>query len=91
VFLRDPGLVILDEATSRLDPASEARIEQAVDRLLVGRTAILVAHRLGTLDRADQILVLEQGRIVEQGPRRALAGDSASRFAGLLAMTGKAL
>jgi ATP-binding cassette, subfamily B, bacterial len=91
VFLRDPGLVILDEATSRLDPASEARIEQAVDRLLVGRTAILIAHRLGTLDRADQILVLERGRIVEQGPRRALAGDSASRFAGLLAMTEKAL
>jgi len=87
VFLRDPGLVVLDEATSRLDPVSEARIEQAVARLLVGRTAILIAHRLGTLDRADQILVLERGRIVEQGTRRALADDSASRFAGLLAMT----
>jgi ATP-binding cassette, subfamily B, bacterial len=87
VFLRDPGLVILDEATSRLDPASEAHIERAVDRLLAGRTAILIAHRLGTLDRADQILVLERGRIVEQGPRRVLVDDSASRFAGLLAMT----
>jgi ATP-binding cassette subfamily B protein len=87
VFLRDPGLVVLDEATSRLDPASEARIERAVDRLLVGRTAILIAHRLGTLDRADRILVLEQGRIVEHGARRELVDDPESRFAGLLAMT----
>jgi ATP-binding cassette subfamily B protein len=85
VFLRNPGLVILDEATSRLDPVSEARIERAVDRLLVGRTAILIAHRLGTLDRADQVLVLEQGRIVEHGPRQTLVDDPASRFAGLLA------
>jgi ATP-binding cassette, subfamily B, bacterial len=85
VFLRNPGLVILDEATSRLDPVSEARIERAVDRLLVGRTAILIAHRLGTLDRADQILVLEQGRIVEHAPRQTLVDDPASRFAGLLA------
>jgi ATP-binding cassette subfamily B protein len=65
---------------------SEGRIERAVDKLLVGRTAILIAHRLGTLDRADQILVLEQGRIVEHGPRRTLVDDSASRFAGLLTM-----
>jgi len=86
VFLRDPGLVILDEATSRLDPASEARIERAVDRLLVGRTAILIAHRLGTLDRADRILVLDRGRMVEHGARRDLVDDPASRFAGLLAM-----
>jgi ABC-type multidrug transport system fused ATPase/permease subunit len=86
VFLRDPGLVILDEATSRLDPASEARIERAVDRLFAGRTAVVIAHRLGTLDRADRILLLERGRIVEQGTRRALAADPASRFAGLLAM-----
>lgn len=87
VFLRNPGLVILDEATSRLDPTGEAHIERAVDRLLAGRTAILIAHRLGTLDRADRILVLERGRIVEQGSRRALAEDPASRFSGLLAMT----
>jgi ATP-binding cassette subfamily B protein len=86
IFLRNPGLVILDEATSRLDPVSEGRIEQAIDKLLVGRTAVLIAHRLGTLDRADQILVLEQGRIVEHGPRRTLVDDSASRFAGLLTM-----
>jgi ATP-binding cassette, subfamily B, bacterial len=85
VFLRDPGLVVLDEATSRLDPAGEARIEHAIERLLVGRTAIVIAHRLGTLDRADQILVLDRGRIVERGPRRTLTDDSGSRFSGLLA------
>jgi ATP-binding cassette subfamily B protein len=84
-FLRDPGLVILDEATSRLDPASEQRIECAVDRLLAGRSAILVAHRLGTLDRADEIVVLDQGRIVEHDSRRSLVDDPESTFAGLLA------
>jgi ATP-binding cassette subfamily B protein len=69
VFLRDPGLVILDEASSRLDPATEQRIERAVDRLLVGRTAILIAHRLATLERADDVLVLEHGRVVQVGAR----------------------
>jgi ABC-type multidrug transport system fused ATPase/permease subunit len=63
VFLRDPGLVILDEASSRLDPATERRIERAVDRLLQGRTGILIAHRLVTLERADAVLSLEHGRV----------------------------
>jgi ATP-binding cassette, subfamily B, bacterial len=85
VFLRDPGLVILDEATSRLDPVSEAWIERAVDRLLAGRTAILIAHRLDTLDRADEIALLDHGRVVEHDARHDLAGDAGSRFAGLLA------
>src|SRR5207302_1435088 len=57
VFLRDPGLVILDEASSRLDPATEMRVEQAIARLLRGRTAIVIAHRLATVARADEILV----------------------------------
>jgi len=85
VFLRDPGVVILDEATSRLDPVSEQLIEQAIDKLLAGRTAILIAHRLSTLDRADEIVVLERGHLVEHGSRQDLAGDAGSRFAGLLA------
>jgi ATP-binding cassette, subfamily B, bacterial len=85
VFLRDPGLVILDEATSRLDPVSEERIERAVDKLLSGRTAVLVAHRLSTLDRADEIVVLDDGRIVEHDSRQALVDDAGSRFSGLLA------
>jgi ATP-binding cassette, subfamily B, bacterial len=85
VFLRDPGLVILDEAASRVDPMTEARIEQALDTLLAGRTAIIIAHRLATVGRADEILVLEQGRIAEHGARQALAADPRSRFARLLA------
>jgi ATP-binding cassette subfamily B protein len=83
-FLKDPGVVILDEASSRLDPATERLLEAATDRLLRDRTAIVIAHRLHTLLRADLILVLEQGRVAEFGPREALANDPASRFYGLL-------
>ncbi len=84
IFLRDPGLVILDEATSRLDPATEYLIERAVDKLVSGRTAIIVAHRLGTVQRADDMLILEDGRVCEYGERAHLAADRASRFARLL-------
>jgi ABC-type multidrug transport system fused ATPase/permease subunit len=84
VFLADPRLVILDEASSRLDPATEALIERAVDRLLVGRTAIVIAHHLTTVQRANEIMILSDGRIVEHGGRLALAGDPTSRFSGLL-------
>jgi ABC-type multidrug transport system fused ATPase/permease subunit len=83
-FLRDPGLIILDEASSRLDPATERQLERALERLLHGRTAIIIAHRLGTLDRVDQIMILEDGRVRESGPRAALAADPNSRFAQLL-------
>jgi ABC-type multidrug transport system fused ATPase/permease subunit len=83
VFIRNPGLVILDEASSRLDPATEALLERAVDRLLAGRTAVIIAHRLPTLDRADDILILEGGRVVEHGPRATLLDDANSRFAQL--------
>jgi ABC-type multidrug transport system fused ATPase/permease subunit len=83
-FLVDPSVVILDEASSRLDPATEALLEDAVDRLLVGRTGIVIAHRLATLDRCDEVGVLEHGRLVEHGPRPALAADPTSRFAALL-------
>jgi ATP-binding cassette subfamily B protein len=84
IFLQDPGLVILDEASSRLDPATEAVIEQAVDALIRDRTAIVIAHRLGTVQRADEIMILDQGHICEHGPRAALARDPGSRFYGLL-------
>ena len=84
VFLRSPGLVILDEASSRLDPATERLIERAVDRLLADRTGIIIAHRLATVQRADEIMILERGRIVEHGPRAALVANPASRFAALL-------
>ena len=84
VFLRDPGLVILDEASSRLDPATESRLERAIDRLLENRTAIVIAHRLHTVQRADQILILENGTVREYGDRRLLASDPDSRFYQLL-------
>jgi len=84
VFLKDPGLVILDEASSRLDPATEQLIERAVDKLLRDRTAIIIAHRLATVGRADEILILDEGRILEHGPRARLAGDGNSRFSYLL-------
>jgi ATP-binding cassette subfamily B protein len=84
VFLRDPGLVILDEASSRLDPATEQRLERAVDKLLQNRTAIIIAHRLGTVQRADEIMILESGQVVEYGDRQALAANLDSRFYQLL-------
>jgi len=84
IFLRDPDVVILDEASSRLDPATERLAHAALGRLLDGRTGIIVAHRLSTMAYADDILVLEDGRVREHGPRLALAADPASRFAGLL-------
>lgn len=84
VFLKDPAVVILDEASSRLDPATERRIQHAVDRLLVGRTGIVIAHRLATVQRADSILVLAGGRIEEFGGREVLAGTTDSSFARLL-------
>ncbi len=84
VLLRDPGLVILDEASSRLDPASEIRLQRTMDTLLAGRTGVVVAHRLATLQHADQILVIEDGRIREHGDRLTLAADPTSRYAELL-------
>ncbi|HEX2037254.1 MAG TPA: ABC transporter ATP-binding protein [Chloroflexota bacterium] len=91
VFLRDPGVVILDEASSRLDPATEGALERAVERLLAGRTAIVIAHRLATVARADKILILEGGRVVEFGSRTALLGDAASRYRSLLASGAEAV
>jgi ATP-binding cassette subfamily B protein len=84
VFLEDPGVVVLDEASSRLDPHTEALLEHAIDRLLADRTGIVIAHRLGTIERADEVLVLDGGRVVEHGDRAALATDPTSRFAELL-------
>jgi ATP-binding cassette subfamily B protein len=84
ILLRNPGLVILDEASSRLDPATERRIERAVSHLLEDRTAIIIAHRLSTVERVDQIMILESGQVLEYGPRQVLADDPDSRFHRLL-------
>ena len=84
VFLKNPGLVVLDEASSRLDRATEQLIERALDRLVRGRTVIVIAHHLVTVQRCDEIMILEDGRIVEHGERRQLADDPTSRFYKLL-------
>lgn len=84
VFLRNPKLIILDEASSRLDPATEQHLERAVEKLLQHRTAIIIAHRLGTLHRADEIMILEEGSISEHGDRLWLARDPSSQFYHLL-------
>ncbi|HEU5381030.1 MAG TPA: ABC transporter ATP-binding protein [Ktedonobacteraceae bacterium] len=84
VLLRDPDLVILDEPSSRLDPATDRLVHAALGKLLAGRTGIIVAHRLATLAYADEILVLEDGQVREHGSRLALVADPTSRFAELL-------
>lgn len=84
VFLRNPSVVILDEASSRLDPATERLLEQAIDRLLEGRTGIIIAHRLSTVQRADSILIMDSGEIREYGERAQLTANSASHFSHLL-------
>ena len=71
-LLADPRILILDEATSNIDRPTEIVIERAFDRLLAGRTSIIIAHRLATVRRADEILVLEHGRIVQRGTEREL-------------------
>ncbi|MET0698838.1 MAG: ABC transporter ATP-binding protein, partial [Mycobacterium sp.] len=72
LLVRAVRVVILDEATARMDPVTEARVVRAADRLLTGRTGILIAHRLSTVTRADEVAVLDRGRIVDQGPRSEL-------------------
>jgi ATP-binding cassette, subfamily B, bacterial len=84
-LLREPSVVVLDEATSRVDPATQFAIGSAIARLVRGRTAIVIAHRLETLDICDDILVLSHGELVEYGPRLALAADSTSHYARLRA------
>ena len=73
LLVRDVRVVVLDEATARMDPLTEARVVSAADRLLNGRTGILVAHRLSTTERADQVAVLDGGRVVQSGRRDVLA------------------
>jgi subfamily B ATP-binding cassette protein MsbA len=71
-ILKDPAVLILDEATSSLDTESERLIEDAMERLLVGRTTLIIAHRLSTVRRADRLIVLDHGRIVEEGSHTEL-------------------
>ena len=73
-ILKDPRILILDEATSALDTESEKVVQEALDRLLVGRTSFVIAHRLSTIQRADVILVLNKGKLVEKGTHEKLLG-----------------
>ncbi|MCB0999543.1 MAG: ABC transporter ATP-binding protein [Acidimicrobiales bacterium] len=83
-WLRDPDLLVLDEATARVDPATEQRLEAGIAELMRGRTTVVIAHRLSTLRHVDEIVVLDHGRVVEHGDRALLAGDRDSRFHRLL-------
>lgn len=84
-YLRNPGLIILDEPSSRVDPATEAIMSRAVDRLIDGRTAVIIAHRLDTVRHVDEIVVLSNGIVVEHDERESLAADPTSAFAEMLA------
>jgi ATP-binding cassette, subfamily B, bacterial len=81
--LRNPKILILDEATSALDAESEALVQQALERVMQGRTVFVIAHRLSTVRRATRILVLEQGQIVESGTHAELLqhNQGCSRYA----------
>ncbi|SNS41097.1 ABC-type multidrug transport system, ATPase and permease component [Streptosporangium subroseum] len=81
-FLADPAILILDEATSSLDVSSERLVQRAMQTILADRTALIIAHRLSTVEIADRVLVMDGGRIVEDGPPDRLIAD-AGRFAGL--------
>jgi ATP-binding cassette, subfamily B, bacterial len=87
LLVRDVQVVVLDEATARMDPVTEARVVGAADRLLSGRTGVLIAHRLSTTARADTVAVLAAGRIVQRGDRAAL-GETMGPFRDLLDAAG---
>lgn len=75
--LADPDLLVLDEATSAVDPALEMRIGRALERLMTGRTSVTIAHRLSTAEQADEVIVFDQGRVVQRGPHAALVAERA--------------
>ena len=73
--LRDAPILLLDEATSALDSESETLVQRALDSIMQGRTTLVIAHRLATVTRADRILVLDQGQLVEEGTHQSLLGN----------------
>ena len=82
-FLADPAVLILDEATSSLDIPSERMVQRALETVLADRTAIVIAHRLSTVEIADRVLVLEHGRIVEDGSPQELTSRKDGHYAAL--------
>lgn len=83
-ILKDPAILLLDEATSALDAESERLVQDALEKLMVGRTSIVVAHRLSTIRNADSIAVVQQGKIVEQGSHGQLMQSSIGAYASLV-------
>ena len=81
--LADPDLLVLDEATSAVDPALEMRIGRALERLMSGRTSVTIAHRMSTAESADEVVVVDRGRIVQRGPHAELVAQAGSIYAGL--------
>ena len=81
--LADPDLLVLDEATSAVDPRLEMRIGRALERLMSGRTSVTIAHRLSTAENADEVVVVDQGRVVQRGHHTALLADPDGVYAGL--------
>jgi ATP-binding cassette, subfamily B, bacterial len=82
-YLADPDLLVLDEATSAVDPATEVRLQRALDSLTRGRTTIAIAHRLSTAEAADEVLVVDAGVVVQRGPHTELLRDPDSPYARL--------
>ncbi|WP_316043826.1 ABC transporter ATP-binding protein [Nocardioides dongxiaopingii] len=81
--LADPDLLVLDEATSAVDPQLEMRIGRALERLMSGRTSVTIAHRLSTAENADEVVVVDRGRVVQRGPHAVLVAEPGSVYAGL--------
>jgi ATP-binding cassette subfamily B protein len=84
-YVADPDLLVLDEATSAVDPATEVRLQRALDAVTRGRTTVAIAHRLSTAEAADEVIVVDAGRIVQRGPHPALVADAESIYAKLYA------
>jgi ABC-type multidrug transport system fused ATPase/permease subunit len=83
-ILKDPAILILDEATSSLDAESESLVQQALDELMKGRTTLIIAHRLATIRKVDRIYALSEGQIVEQGSHQDLIKTEGGFYANLV-------
>ncbi|HWG99964.1 MAG TPA: ATP-binding cassette domain-containing protein, partial [Pilimelia sp.] len=84
-YVADPDLLVLDEATSAVDPATEVRLQRTLDAVTRGRTTVVIAHRLSTAQAADEVIVMDAGRIVQRGPHAALVAEPDSVYGRLYA------